>query len=117
MRRRAPRALPAAVAALALAGAVAAGAGGSGSPSGTTEAAAAETVRVAAPTITLPDDLRVKLPKVTVRGPSGDVIKVKGDRCPKDHPRRVGTSSSSSWSQVNGGPVKKREQRRLLCAR
>jgi hypothetical protein len=45
-----------------------------------------------------------------------DVIAVPGGTCPKSHPRKVGTSSTSTWTQVNGGPVRHRSHRRTVCA-
>lgn len=45
-----------------------------------------------------------------------DVIVVPGRKCPKSHPRKVGTSSTSTWTQVNGGPVRHRSHRRTVCA-
>lgn len=50
-------------------------------------------------------------------GDGDDIVTVAGARCPKSHPRRVGTSSSSSWTQVDGGPVRHRSRRRSICAR
>jgi hypothetical protein len=46
-----------------------------------------------------------------------DIITVAGGRCPKSHPRRLGSSSSSSWTQIDGGPVRHRSRRRSICAR
>jgi hypothetical protein len=44
------------------------------------------------------------------------VVVVPGTRCPKSHPRKVGTSSTATWTQVNGGPVRHRSHRRTVCA-
>jgi hypothetical protein len=49
-------------------------------------------------------------------GRGDDVVVVPGARCPKGHPRKVGTSSTSTWTQVNGGPVRHRSHRRTVCA-
>jgi hypothetical protein len=79
----------------------------------------AEAVDDARRAVPVPEVLsRVRaLPPVTLRRLPGDVIEVRGKWCPADHPRRVGTSSSSSSTQVNGGPVRRQASLRLLCAR
>jgi hypothetical protein len=46
-----------------------------------------------------------------------DIITVPGTKCPKSHPRRLGSSSSSSWTQVDDGPVRHRSRRTSICAR
>ena len=46
-----------------------------------------------------------------------DVISVRGSKCPRSHPKKVGSSSSSSSTQVDGGPVRRRSHRRTICAR
>jgi hypothetical protein len=74
---------------------------------------AVRTVAVTPPSIDVPG-VKVKLPSIST--PS-DVIEVAGKKCPKGHPRKVGTSSSSSSTQVNGGPVRRKERHVLLCAR
>jgi hypothetical protein len=66
-------------------------------------------------------------PRVTVldRSPSldgfevrgRDVITVPGTKCPKSHPRRIGSSSSTSSSQVNGGPITSRRHHSVICSR
>jgi hypothetical protein len=48
-------------------------------------------------------------------GPS--VITVRGTKCPKSHPHKVGSSSAASWTQVDGGPVVHHARRSSICAR
>jgi hypothetical protein len=73
---------------------------------------------VARKAVALPRELGVRgLPPVTLRTLPGDVIEVRGKLCPEDHPRPVGTSSSASSTQVDGGPVRRHARHRLLCAR
>jgi hypothetical protein len=47
----------------------------------------------------------------------GGIVTVPGTRCPKSHPRRVGSYSSWSTSQVNGGAITRRSVHRVICAR
>jgi hypothetical protein len=49
-------------------------------------------------------------------GPTGDVITVAGTRCPKSHPRKIGSSTSASWSQV-AGKLTHRSRHSVICAR
>jgi hypothetical protein len=49
--------------------------------------------------------------------PGDDVISVPGRKCPRSHPKKVGASSTSSSSQVDGGPVRRQSHHRTLCAR
>jgi hypothetical protein len=86
-----------------------------GPPAKTTNMAQASDVARQA----VPEGLRRvrALPPVILRRLPGDVIEVRGKWCPADHPRRVGTSSSSSSTQVDGGPVRRQASLRLLCAR
>ena len=56
------------------------------------------------------------LPDLAVSA-SGDVVTVKGDRCPKGHPHRVGRSSSSSATRVDGGPLRRTSAHSSICAR
>jgi hypothetical protein len=53
--------------------------------------------------------------RVANDGPS--VITVKGTKCPKSHPHKVGSSSAASWTQVNGGQVVHHARRSSICAR
>ena len=46
-----------------------------------------------------------------------DIISVPGRKCPRSHPKKVGASSSSSSTQVDGGPVRRESHSRTLCAR
>jgi hypothetical protein len=67
-----------------------------------------------APSGTLPDRLALR-DGFEVRG--RDVITVPGTKCPKSHPRRIGSSSSTSSSQVNGGPITSRRHHSVVCSR
>jgi hypothetical protein len=49
--------------------------------------------------------------------PPRDTIAVRGTRCPKSHPRTVGSYSSWSSTQVNGGKVTRRSRHAVLCSR
>jgi hypothetical protein len=49
--------------------------------------------------------------------PPRDTITVRGTRCPKSHPHKVGSYSSWSSTQVNGGEVIRRSRRAVLCSR
>ena len=46
-----------------------------------------------------------------------DVISVPGRKCPRSHPKKIGSSSSSSSTQVDGGPVRRHARHRTICAR
>jgi hypothetical protein len=46
-----------------------------------------------------------------------DVISVPGKKCPRSHPKKIGSSSSSSATQVDGGPVRRHSRTRAICAR
>jgi hypothetical protein len=49
--------------------------------------------------------------------PPRDTITVRGTRCPKSHPHKVGSYSSWSSTQVDGGEVIRRSRRAVLCSR
>jgi len=68
----------------------------------------------AAPRLTLPDRVALR-DGFEVRG--RDVITVPGTKCPKTHPRKIGSSSSSSSTQVNGGPITSRSHHSVVCSR
>jgi hypothetical protein len=59
---------------------------------------------------------RFSLPEVSWSSAAPDVIVVRGDRCPKSHPRKIGSSSSGTWTQVDG-KVTRRSYRSVICAR
>jgi hypothetical protein len=46
-----------------------------------------------------------------------DVITVRGDKCPKSHPHKVGSSSAARWTRIDGGPIKHRSSHAVICAR
>lgn len=72
-----------------------------------------------------PDSFRVTAPAnwpsswvPTVAFTGGtDIISVPGRTCPRSHPKKVGASSSSSSTQVDGGPVRRHSRHRTICAR
>jgi hypothetical protein len=68
----------------------------------------------------LPDD--IDLPKLSLQrsgrgSDAGGVITVRGSKCPKSHPHKVGSFSAGTWTQINGGKVEHRSSRRVRCAR
>jgi hypothetical protein len=72
------------------------------------------------PRVTIADDLGFR----DVAGPLSaswvddhDIITVRGTKCPKSHPRKVGSSSSESSTQINGGKVTRHTRRTVTCAR
>ena len=109
-RRRIALILAAACVLVALTAGVAIGAAGRGADR--TTAATEDSFRVTAPA-NWPTSW---LPTVSFTG-GNDVISVPGRKCPRSHPKKVGASSSSSSTQVNGGPVQRRSRRRTICAR
>jgi len=68
----------------------------------------------AAPPLKAPDRFALR-DRFEVRG--RDVITVQGTKCPKSHPHKIGSSSSSSSTQVNGGPITSRSHHSVVCAR
>lgn len=46
-----------------------------------------------------------------------DIISVRGKKCPRSHPKKLGSSSSSSTTQVNDGPVRRHSRTRSICSR
>ena len=100
------------------AGAALAGGGGGSSDSPDAAAVDAATVTIRPPEIKLPHDIRVPDPPPwpKVRWHSDNVISVRGTKCPKSHPHKVGSSSTGSWTQINGGKVEHSSGRRTLCA-
>jgi hypothetical protein len=131
---RAPRTAVALLAAGTLTAGIGAGvalAGGGGGSSDRADAIDAATVTLRAPQIKLPreldlprefkipHDFRVPNPPAwpKLRWQAGDVISVRGTKCPKSHPHKVGSSSAGSWTQINGGKVEHSSSRRTLCAR
>jgi hypothetical protein len=108
--RRIALLLVAACVLVALTAGVAIGASGRGGDR--TTAATEDSFRVTAPA-GWPAPL---VPTVSWNG-SDDVISVPGKKCPRSHPKKVGASSSSSSTQVNGGPVRRHSRHRTLCAR
>ena len=50
------------------------------------------------------------------RSERDDVITVRGRKCPKSHPHKVG-SSARSWTRIDDGEVKRRSRRSVICAR
>ena len=108
--------LPTALAGLAVVVGASAAAG-SGDPAPPASArTVTEQVSITPSAVKLPG-IKVDLPTVSAPALPGDVIEVNGKRCPNDHPRKVGTSTSRSSTQVNGGPVRRKERHVLLCAR
>jgi hypothetical protein len=56
-------------------------------------------------------------PQVSAFGGGIDVITVRATKCPKSHPRRVGSYSASSTTQINGRVIRRRSVHRVVCAR
>jgi hypothetical protein len=50
------------------------------------------------------------------RGDRTNVITVRGTKCPKSHPHKVG-SSAASWTRIDGGKIEHRSRRTSICAR
>jgi hypothetical protein len=50
------------------------------------------------------------------RGERDDVITVRGRKCPKSHPHKVG-SSARRWTRIDDGEVKHGSRRSVICAR
>jgi hypothetical protein len=46
-----------------------------------------------------------------------NVIIVRGTKCPKSHPHKVGSSSAASWTRIDGGKIVHRSRRSSICAR
>ena len=46
-----------------------------------------------------------------------NIIIVRGTKCPKSHPHKVGTSSAASWTRIDGGRIVHRSNRSSICAR
>jgi hypothetical protein len=72
------------------------------------------------PRVTIADDLGFR----DSAGPlsvswvdDGDVITVQGTKCPKSHPHKVGSFSSASSTQINGGKVTRHNRRSVSCSR
>jgi hypothetical protein len=68
----------------------------------------------------LPDKVGVPTISWQRSGPGSDpggVITVRGSTCPKSHPHKVGSSSTGTWTQINGGMVEHRSSRHVPCAR
>ena len=65
----------------------------------------------------IPDIASIDVPDVKwTRSDDDDVITVKGKKCPRSHPHKVGTSLDWSWKDDNGR-VTHRSRRRTVCAR
>jgi hypothetical protein len=80
-----------------------------GGRAGTVRIADASTPEITfADRLTLPDGSKV---------PGHDVVTVRGTKCPKSHPRKIGSSSSYSSTQVNGGPITARSHHSVVCSR
>jgi hypothetical protein len=45
-----------------------------------------------------------------------NVIVVRGTKCPKSHPHKVG-SSAASWTRIDDGRIVHRSRRSSICAR
>jgi hypothetical protein len=45
------------------------------------------------------------------------IITVRGTKCPKSHPHKVGSSSAASWTRIDGGEIVHRSRRSSICAR
>jgi hypothetical protein len=78
-----------------------------------------QTAETSAFRLTMPDVIRTgldRLPDVTWRSDDNDVITVAGKSCPRSHPHKIGSSSSSSWTDVNGR-LTNRSRRRAICER
>jgi hypothetical protein len=45
------------------------------------------------------------------------IIIVRGTKCPKSHPHKVGSSSAASWTRIDGGRIVHRSRRSSICAR
>jgi hypothetical protein len=45
------------------------------------------------------------------------IITVRGTKCPKSHPHKVGSSSAASWTRIDGGRIVHRSHRSSICAR
>jgi hypothetical protein len=109
-RRRIALLLVAACVLVALTAGVAIGASGRGGDH--TTAATEDSFRVTAPA----GWPAPWVPTVSWNG-NDDVISVSGTKCPRSHPKKVGSSSSSSSTQVDGGPVRRHSRHRTICAR
>jgi|tagenome__1003787_1003787.scaffolds.fasta_scaffold18271473_1 hypothetical protein len=53
----------------------------------------------------------------TRAGDGTAVIIVRGTKCPKSHPHKVGSSSAASWTRIDGGRIVHRSRRSSICAR
>jgi hypothetical protein len=107
-RRRLALLLLAVCIAIALTAGVAIGAAGSG-PDRTADESATVTTSAAWPSLWPPP--------VDWSSGDDDVISVRGKKCPRSHPKKIGSSSSSSTSQINDGPVRRHSRSRSICTR
>ena len=108
-RRLAILLVAAAAVAVLMAG-VALGSAGRGNDRGSNAETSAFRMRI-------PDIASIDVPDVKwTRSDDDDVITVKGKKCPRSHPHKVGTSLDRSWKNDNGR-VTHRSHRRTVCAR
>jgi len=65
----------------------------------------------------IPEIASIDAPDVKwTRSDDDDVITVKGKKCPRSHPHKIGTSSSWSYKDDNGR-VTRSSSRRTVCER
>jgi hypothetical protein len=94
--------------AVALTAGVAIGAAGRGTADRTADESSAVTTNAAWPSL---------WPPPVGWSSDDDIISVRGKKCPRSHPKKLGSSSSSSTTQVNDGPVRRHSRTRSICSR
>jgi hypothetical protein len=108
-RRRIALLVIAACVLVALSARVAIGAAHRGSDAVTAETAS---FRVATP-----DTWPSWVPRIPGWGNDGDAISVPGNTCPRSHPKKIGSSSASSATRLDGGPIRRHSRYRSICTR
>jgi len=57
------------------------------------------------------------VPTVSWPGDDAGAITVAGRKCPRSHPKKIGSGSASSATRVNGGPIRRHSRYRSVCTR
>jgi hypothetical protein len=57
------------------------------------------------------------VPTISSSRRADEAISVPGRKCPRSHPKKIGSSFSSNTSQVDGGTVQRHTRRRSICTR
>ncbi|MEA2382469.1 MAG: hypothetical protein QOH72_2440 [Solirubrobacteraceae bacterium] len=67
--------------------------------------------------VATPDTWPSWVPRIPGWGNDGDAISVPGNTCPRSHPKKIGSSSASSATRLDGGPIRRHSRYRSICTR